>query len=95
MAAVIHEHRWIAATWLSVDMRGEKPQCFFIDLSTYATPAIAAASCKGWKKKGSLFLELDIDTVFFGIPVCNGLDSGDLGILPLRLEEVAEPLLGF
>lgn len=95
MGAVIREHRGIAATWSSVGMRGEKPQCFFIDLSTYATPAIAAASCKGGEKKVLVFLELNIDTVFFGIPVGKSLDSGDLGFLPTRLEEVAEPLLGF
>ena len=38
--------------------------------------------------------EFDVEAIFFGIPVRDSLDSGDLGILLLWLEEVAEPLLG-
>jgi hypothetical protein len=45
-------------------------------------------------KKVLFFLELDIEAVFLGIPVSHGLDMSDLGILPLWLEEVAEPFLG-
>jgi len=40
------------------------------------------------------FLEIDIDTILFSVPISDCLDRGDLGILPLRLEEVAEPFLG-
>jgi len=49
----------------------------------------------GILKKGILFFfERDIDAVFPGIPVRNGLDERDFGILPFRFEEVPEPFLG-
>jgi len=46
-------------------------------------------------KKGVLFLlEFDIDAILFGVFIGNRLDGCKLGVLPLGLEEVSEPLLG-
>lgn len=49
---------------------------------------------KSWNVLFLLGRELDVETVFLGVPVCNSLDGGDLGFLQFRLEKVAEPLLG-
>ena len=42
-----------------------------------------------------LFFEFDVNAVFCGIPVGDGLDERNFGILPFGFEQVAEPLLGF
>jgi hypothetical protein len=47
------------------------------------------------KKRIQLFfLQFDLDPIFLEIFISDRLDSGDLGVLPLGFEKVAEAFLG-